>query len=159
MKKWFTPRNMTYASVIAAVYAAVTLLLAPISYGQVQLRVAEALTLLPIMTPAAIPGLFVGCLIANLMGGATLIDVVFGSLATLGAAFLTYFLRKRPVLAALPPVIVNAVVIGLVLHLTIDNLPFWLAALSVGGGQALACFALGLPLLWALRRVMGQEIL
>lgn len=146
-------RYLARAAVVAAVYAAVTLLLAPISYGQVQLRVAEALTILPVIMPAAVPGLFIGCLLANLLGGASMLDVVFGSLATLLAALLTRRLRSRPALAALPPVLVNALVVGTVLALTIENMPFWLAAAGVGAGQAAACYALGLPLLWALRKL------
>ncbi len=146
---------MTRVAVIAALYAALTLLLAPISYGAVQFRVAEALTLLPILTPAAVPGLFIGCLAANLLGGATALDVVFGSLATLAAALMTRRLREKPVLAALPPVLVNALVVGAVLALAY-NLPFWLTALEVGAGQLAACFALGLPLYCALRRLPAR---
>ncbi len=145
-------RFLLRAAVIAALYAAVTLLLAPISYGPLQLRVAEALTLLPILTPAAVPGLFVGCLAANLLGGATALDVVFGSLATLAAALLTRRLRNRPLVAALPPVLVNALVVGAVLALAY-NMPFWLTALEVGAGQLGACYALGLPIYYALRRL------
>ena len=83
------------ASLIAAIYAAITIALAPISYGQIQVRVAEALTILPAFTPAAIPGLFVGCIVANLYGGGGIIDVVFGSLATLMAAYLSYKMPKK----------------------------------------------------------------
>lgn len=140
------------AGVVAALYAALTLLLAPISYGPLQLRVAEALTLLPILTPAAIPGLFVGCLAANLLGGATALDVAFGSLATLAAAILTRRFRERPLVAALPPVAVNAFVVGAVLAYAY-NLPFWLTALQVGAGQLGACYLLGLPLYYTLRRL------
>ena len=145
-------RFILRAAVIAALYAALTLLLAPISYGPLQLRVSEALTLLPILTPAAIPGLFVGCLAANLLGGATALDVVFGSLATLAAAILTRRFRERPLVAALPPVAGNAVVVGAVLTYAY-NLPFWLTVLEVGAGQLGACYALGLPLYYTLRRL------
>lgn len=149
----FTPRKLAYAAVIAAIYAVVTLLLAPISYGQMQVRVSEALTLLPVLTPTAVPGLFIGCLIANLLGSASALDMVFGPLATLIAALLTRKLRDKPVLAALPPVICNAVIVGAVLSATIEGLPFWTAALWVGAGEVVACYALGLPLLWALRKL------
>ena len=145
-------RFILRAAVVAALYAAVTLLLAPISYGPLQFRVAEALTLLPMLTPAAVPGLFVGCVVANLMSPAvTLLDVVFGSLATLGAATLTRRLRNRPAVAALPPVLINALVVGAVLAFSY-NLPFWLTALEVGAGQLGVCYLLGLPLYYALRR-------
>lgn len=141
------------AAVVAALYAAVTLLLAPISYGPLQFRVAEAMTLLPVLTPAAVPGLFVGCVVANLMSpAATLLDVIFGSLATLGAAVLTRRLRNRPVVAALPPVVLNALVVGAVLAYAY-NMPFWLTALEVGAGQLGVCYLLGLPLYYALRRL------
>ncbi len=153
-KSFFTTRMLTQAAVIAAIYAAVTLLLAPISgfQGNFQLRVSEALTILPVLTPAAVPGLFVGCLIANWLVGATALDVVFGSLATLIAALMTRRLRAWPLLAALPPVVVNMLVVGAVLSLSY-NTPFVLNAMWVGLGQLGACYALGLPLLWALRKI------
>jgi uncharacterized membrane protein len=149
----FDLKFLIRAAVIAALYAAVTLLLAPISYGPVQFRVSEALTLLPILTPAAVPGLFVGCAVANLMSPAAVgLDVAVGSLATLLAAFLTWRLKDRPVLAALPPVLVNAVAIGWLLAWAY-NLPFWLTVLEVGAGQLGACYVLGLPLYYTLRRL------
>jgi uncharacterized membrane protein len=151
----FDLKFLIRSAVIAALYAAVTLLLAPISYGPLQFRVSEALTLLPMLTPAAIPGLFVGCLAANLMGGATALDIVFGSLATLGAAILTRRLRERPLIAALPPVLVNAFVVGAVLAYAY-NLPFLLTTLQVGAGQLGVCYLLGVPLFYALRRLPGN---
>ena len=153
MKRYFTTKMLTQAAVIAAVYTLLSMLLAPISgfQGNFQLRISEALTLLPIITPAAVPGLFVGCLLSNILGGASMLDVVFGSLATLIAALLTRKLRKTPWLAALPPVVVNMVIVGLVLSLTY-NLPFIMQAAWVGLGQICACYALGFPLLYAIRR-------
>src|SRR5699024_4299706 len=133
-------------------YAVVTLLLRPISYGELQVRVSEALTLLPVLTPAAVPGLFVGCLIANVLGSATIWDMVFGSLATLAAALITRKLRHKPALAALAPVVLNGVVVGSVLALTL-NLPLLVTMLWVALGEAIACYALGLPLLWALKKL------
>ena len=82
-------RRIALAAVTAALYAGLTMALAPISFGVVQFRVAEALTLLPFIMPEAVPGLFVGCLLANFLGGFGIIDVVFGSAATLAAACLT----------------------------------------------------------------------
>lgn len=116
-------RRLTEAALIAAMYAALTLAIAPLAYGDVQFRVSEVLTILPVFTPAAIPGLTVGCLIANLLGLVTgmnpagTLDMVFGTLATLLAALATYALRNVrikgfPVLAALPAVITNAVIVG-----------------------------------------------
>ena len=154
-------RFITRAAVIAAIYCALTLLLRPISYGEVQLRVSEALTILPVLTPAAVPGLFIGCLLmgvcsgldpmANLLGGSTVIDIVFGSLATLGAALVTRKLRNKPALAALAPVLFNAVIIGLVLS-GLSDMPLPLIMLWIGLGEAAACYALGLPLLYMLKR-------
>jgi len=145
-------RFIAHAGVIAALYAAVTYLLKPISYGALQFRVSEALTLLPILTPAAVPGLTVGCLVANLLGSATPWDILLGPLASLAAALLTRRLRDKPLLAALPPVVVNAVVIGAMIA-AVDGLPLWLPVLQVGAGQLGVCYALGLPLYAALRRL------
>ena len=150
MKLNFKVRDVAYGGVIAALYVAVTILFAPISYGEIQLRVSEALTLLPFYMPATVPALFVGCLIANFIGGFGLWDVVFGSGATLLAAWLS---SKAPNLwlAAIPPVVVNMFVIGALLHFIID-VPFLWTALYVGLGQAAACFALGVPLMKVLEK-------
>ncbi|MDZ4131628.1 MAG: QueT transporter family protein [Dethiobacteria bacterium] len=135
----------TRAAMIGAIYAIITIIFAPISYGMVQVRVSEMLMILPFFTPAAIPGLFVGCIIANIFGGFGLLDVIFGSLATLLSAFLVSKIANK-YLAPLPPVIVNAIIIGLVLHVVLD-LPLYLTILWVGFGQFIACYGLGLPLL------------
>lgn len=148
-RKLLTTRSLCVSAVIAALYAALTMLLAPISYGSIQCRISEAMTLLPMVLPQAIPGLFVGCLIANLMTG-MLTDIIFGSLATLLAAVGTYLLRKRPLLAAACPVVANAVIVGLVLS-TSFNLPLLLTMAEVAAGEAVAV-ALGFALLSAIRR-------
>ena len=143
-------RKLTTGAIIAAVYAAVSFILAPISFGALQCRISEALTLLSLIMPEAIPGLFVGCLISNLLSGAVWYDVVFGSLATLLAAFLTYK-SKNVWLGATYPVIVNAVVVGGYLSF-FYNLPVLLTMLSVGAGQAIACYALGVPLVIIIKK-------
>lgn len=137
-------------AIIAALYAVVTILLAPISYGLIQVRVSEALTILPFLFPESVLGLFLGCLIANVYGGFGIIDIVFGSLATLIAAYLT---RRMPNqwLAPLPPVLVNAVVVGFILKYVLGA-PLLLSMLYVAVGQVLACYLLGLPLLFLLRK-------
>lgn len=140
----------TRAAMIGAIYAILTILFAPISYGMVQVRVSEMLMILPFFTPAAIPGLFVGCIIANIFGGFGLLDVIFGSLATLLSAFLVSKIANK-YLAPLPPVIINAIIIGLVLHVVLD-LPLYLTILWVGFGQFIACYGLGLPLLLLLEK-------
>ena len=151
MKKLFTTRSITLSAAIAALYAALTLLLAPISYGDWQCRVSEALTMLPLMMPQAIPGLFVGCVLANLLGpSAGITDIIFGSLATLIAAIGTWYFRKNKWIAAACPVIANGVIVGLVLSLTY-NLPFFLTALQVAAGELVAVL-IGLVLIKALER-------
>ena len=140
------------SAVIAALYAALTLALYPISFGAVQFRVSEALTLLPIVMPEAIPGLFVGCLVSNLIGSATPWDIIFGSLATLIAAILTYATRRNKILAAFWPVICNTVIVGLVLALTL-NLPVFLTMGEVGLGELAVVYTVGMAMLAALKRV------
>jgi len=144
----FTPKYIAQAGTIAALYAAITILLAPISYGPVQVRVSEALTVLPYLTPSAIPGLFLGCLFANIYGGLGIYDIVGGSLLTLLAAFFTYLLSKKrkPILAPLPPVLINAFGVSLYLHF-LFKLPYWLTVAYVGAGEIVACYLLGYPLL------------
>lgn len=148
-KKLLTPRSLCVSAVIGALYAAMTLLLAPISYGPIQLRLSEAMTLLPIVLPQAIPGLFVGCLIANLYTG-MLTDIIFGSLATLLAAIGTYLLRKKPILAAACPVISNGVIVGMVLALSF-NLPVALTMAEVAIGE-IGAVLVGMLILSGIKR-------
>ncbi len=140
----------TKAAMIGAVYALLTIILHPISYGMVQVRVAEALMVLPFFTPAAVPGLFVGCLIANMFGGLGILDIVFGSLATLVSAYLVTRIKFK-YLVPLPPVIINALVVGLILHYVLE-MPLYLTVLWVGAGQLVACYGIGLPLLLLLEK-------
>lgn len=143
-------REVARGGMIAALYAGLTLLLAPMSFGAVQLRVAEALTLLPFFVPAAVPGLFVGCLAANFIGGFSVWDVVLGSGATFAAAWLSA--RMPNVwLAAIPPVVVNMFVVGTMLHFLIEA-PLVSTILYVGAGQAAACFGIGVPLMKYLKK-------
>jgi uncharacterized membrane protein len=141
------------AAIIAAVYAALTMLLAPFSYGFMQIRVSEALTILPFFTPAAIPGLFIGCLVSNLLSPYGLLDVVCGSAATLLAAVLSYKLRGTPWLVPLPPVIANGVIIGLMLHYGY-GVPVNLFAIMgwIALGELIACYLIGYPLLRYLQK-------
>lgn len=148
-KKLLTTRSLCLSAVIAALYAALTLLLAPISYGSIQLRLSEAMTLLPMLLPQAIPGLFVGCLIANLYTG-MLTDIVFGSLATLLAAAGTYLLRSKPLLAGLCPIVANGLIVGTVLSVSF-NLPLALTMLKVALGECGAVI-IGFILLHAMKR-------
>ena len=129
---------------IAALYAALTVALSPISFGPVQFRVAEALTLLPFFMPEAIPGLFIGCFFSNLAGGLGLVDIIIGSGATLLAAWLTF---KMPNIwmAAVPPVLINALAVGTYLGI-ITHTPVIYSIIYIGISQAVICFGLGIPL-------------
>lgn len=152
MKKstYFTTRNIVLSALIAALYAGLTVMLAPISYGPVQFRAAEALTLLPLVMPQAVPGLFIGCLISNMLGGFGLIDIILGSAATLAAAWLT---SKMPnaVLAAVPPVIINALAVGTYLAILTD-VSVWLTILYIGLSEAVICFGMGIPMVYFLQK-------
>ena len=144
-------RRLAVSAVIAALYAALTIALAPISYGPLQFRVSEALTVMPFLIPGTVWGVFVGCILANLLGpSAGITDIIFGSLATLIAAVGTWYFRKNKWIAAACPVIANGVIVGLVLSLTY-NLPFFLTALQVAAGELLAVLV-GLVLMKALER-------
>lgn len=150
-------KYITRAGIIAAIYCAITILISPFAFGPIQIRISEAMTILPAIFPSAIPGLFVGCLLSNTLGmtmGLTgLPDVIFGSLATLIAAWLSYLLRSKTYLAPLPPIIVNGVVIGYLLYYMF-NYPLIETMLTVAAGQAIACYAIGLPLLLILKKRM-----
>ena len=152
---------MAQAAMIAAIYVALTYIFAPFSFSEVQVRISEALTILPVFTPAAIPGLFIGCLIANLLGGGIMLDVVFGSLATLIGAFGTYMLRnKYPFLMPLPPILANALIVPFVLRYgSAVPLPVPFMMLTVGAGEVLGCGVLGLILLFAVRKIGMNRVL
>ena len=155
-----TTRRLVRGARIAALYAVLCMAFFSISYGDVQFRISEALTVLPILMPEAIPGLFVGCLLSNVLGGYGVMDIVFGSLATLLASLATYFMRRLPAwIAVLPVVVVNALVVGyFTLHLA-AGLPFWPSALSVGLGEAVVVYVLGLPLHYALKKFLPEKFL
>ncbi len=136
---------ITQGAAIAALYVVLTLVFAPISFGPVQLRIAEALCILPMFTPAAIPGLFIGCLIANLLGGGIVLDVVFGSLATLIGAVLGYMLRSNRWLVPLPAVIANALIVPFVLKFGygVVDVAIPVLMLQIAAGEILGCYVLG----------------
>ena len=169
------------AGMIAAVYAAATLvallLLQGLAWGPVQFRLSEAVCVLAVLTPAAVPGLTIGCAIANLIalaingtGALGLLDVAFGSLATFLGALWCWKLRERSKLALLGPIIANALIVPAYLPILLQGLgyytiPFTTIALdglylpmylfgvvATGVGEALVMYALGLPLLAALKR-------
>ena len=145
---------MTQSALIAAVYVVLTMVFAPFSFSEIQVRIAEALTILPLFTPAAIPGLFIGCLLGNILGGAALPDIIFGSLATLIGAYGTWMLRNaKPFLAPLPPILSNVAIIPFVLRFAYGiNLPIPFMMLTVGIGEVLSCGVLGLLLYYAFQK-------
>lgn len=143
-------KKIANGALIAALYAVLTVVLAPISYGPIQFRVSEALTLLPFYLPEAMPGLFFGCVIANFFGGFGLIDMIVGSIATLLAALFT-MKSKNIFVAAFWPVIFNAIIIGAELNYLIQA-PLLLTCLYVGLGEAGACYIVGVPLMKLLER-------
>ncbi|HOJ09142.1 MAG TPA: QueT transporter family protein [Clostridiales bacterium] len=153
-KKNKSLRFITEAAVIGAIYAVLTIVFSPISYGLFQVRIAEALTVLPAFTPAAIPGLFIGCIISNIIGGNGPLDIIFGSLATLIAAILSYKMPKR-YLVPLPPVLVNAVVVGIMLSYIL-KVSVLVAMGWVALGQAVACYGVGYILMMQLEKYRSK---
>ncbi len=166
-------KYITIASLIAALYAALTFFgnIFGLSYGPIQVRFSEVLTILPLFTPAAIPGLTVGCFIANIASFNPL-DMIFGTFATLLAALLTYYLKdikikKLPLLAFFPPVITNAFIIGaeiafFYLEKGFSIYGFLISAIQIGIGQIIACIILGIPFYYILKKTnlskaIGQE--
>ena len=144
---------LTQGAVIAALYTALTLAFAPISFGAVQFRISEALAILPVFTPAAIPGVTLGCFLSNLIGGAHILDIVFGTLATLLGALGTHLLRRRPYAGSLPPIVSNTLIIPWVLRFAYGEsaaIPFVMA--TVGLGEILAIGGLGTLLLFFLQK-------
>lgn len=170
-----TVKKMAMTAMIAALYFALSLPFMTLIFGPVQLRIAEALTLLPVFAVNPVAGLTLGCVLVNLLGAATgasilgPLDIVFGSAATLLAGFLSYHFRDirfrgLPLLSALMPVLVNGIVVGLELTFVMSNGGFNLGlflinAGEVAFGEAIACFALGLPMLRALEKTgVGKKI-
>lgn len=146
---------ITQAAIIAAVYVVLVFIFQLTSFGPIQFRIAEMLTALPYFTPAAIPGVTIGCLLSNLIFRAEILDTIFGSLATLLAAVLSYLLKRNKFLVLLPPIIVNALVVPFILRYaylrTEHAIPFMM--LTVGAGQIVSAGVLGLVLLLSLDRV------
>ena len=159
----FTTKKMAIAAVVGAAYAALTMALAPISYGPIQMRVSEVLCILPFFLPCTTWGLFIGCAVSNLISAAGVWDVIFGSLATLGACLCVHALGQRGrnasswphiILAMLMPVVWNALIVGGMLTWSLTDTPlfhfstqFWIFAGEVGLGELIVMFVLGIPFL------------
>lgn len=168
MKK--TVLYLAEAAVIAALYAALTYVMGEFSSMAIQVRLSEAMCVLPAFFSSSVPGLFVGCLVANLLNG-SVIDIIFGSLTTLVAAVLGRIIQKKIgklqfILVPLPAVILNALVIPLVLIYGYGITEFMgatsflslygLLALSIGIGEFISCYVFGIPLYFAVKKVLGS---
>ena len=145
---------IVHAAVIAALYVVLTLLANALGLANyaVQVRFSEALTILPFFTPAAIPGLCIGCLLSNILTGCALPDIVFGTVATLLGAVFTYILRKYKWLAPIPPIVANTIIVPFVLLYAYGIRPLWLSFLTVGAGELISCGILGILLLNVLNK-------
>ena len=153
MKKRKTAYFLVQSAMIAAIYIVLTLMFIPLGFGPVQFRISEALCILPYFTPAAIPGVFIGCLLSNALGGAVFLDVVFGSLATLIGAVGSWFLRRFRWAVCIPPILSNALIIPWVLRFAYGNsqiIPYMMV--TVGIGEVLAVGVLGNLLMLSLER-------
>ena len=145
---------ITEAAAIAAIYTVLVLVFIPTSSGPIQVRVAEALTILPYFTPAAIPGVTIGCFLSAVLTFADPLDMIFGSLATLIAAFTSYGLRHHKFLVPIPPIVANVLIIPWVIKYAYhvpDSIPFMM--LTIGLGEVISAGVLGTILLFALERV------
>ena len=155
-----TARKVAFGGVIAALYVVLTYVanLFGLASGAIQVRISEALTILPVFTPAAIPGLTVGCVLANLLTGCAPWDVVFGSLATLIGAVGTRLLRKNPYIAWIPPVISNMAIVPIVLQQVygVED-AWWYLVCTVGVGEIISCGVLGLLLYKSLKKIPQLE--
>lgn len=142
------------AAVIAALYVVLTYVFSAFASGVIQVRVSEALTILPAFTPAAIPGLIIGCLLSNTLTGCVLLDIIFGSVATLIGALGSYALRRHTWLVPIPPIVSNMIIVPFVLRYAYgatDAFPFMIA--TVGAGEIISCYLLGMILYGALKKV------
>ena len=140
---------IVHASVIAALYVVLTFVANAFGLANyaVQVRFSEALTILPFFTPAAIPGLTLGCLLSNILTGCAVPDIIFGTFATLIGAVFTHMLRKNKWLAPVPPIAANTVIVPFVLYYAYGIKPLWLSFITVGAGEIISCGILGMILL------------
>lgn len=163
--------SLTQAAMIAALYVVLTMLANAlgIASGSIQVRFSEALTVLPFFTPAAVPGLYIGCLIANVTTGAALPDIIFGPLATLAGALGTWAIGRAALhcaderktllfkwLSPLPPILANGIIIPPVLKYAYGIVPVWLSVVTVTAGELISCGIFGMLLLFALQKYRNQ---
>lgn len=152
-------KKITEAALIAALYVVLTYLANALGLANsaVQVRFSEALTILPFFTAAAIPGLAIGCLLSNILTGCALADIIFGTIATLIGAVLTYQISKftfkgKKWMAPLPPILANTIIVPFVLKYAYGVEPLWFSFLTVGAGEIISCGILGMILLLALEK-------
>ena len=148
-------KKLCQAAIIAAIYIVLTFLANAFGLANyaVQVRFSEALTVLPFFTSAAVPGLFVGCLLSNILTGCALPDIIFGSIATLIGALGTQYLRnKTKWLAPVPPIVANAIIVPFVLKYAYGIEPLWFSFLTVTVGEIISCGVLGILLINALSK-------
>lgn len=152
--KYKKTRLIVQAAMIGAIYVILTWLFAPFGFGEVQIRISEALTILPAFTFSAVPGLFVGCLVGNILGGAILPDIIFGSIATLLGAVLVYLMRQwKPCFLPLAPICSNTLIVPFILYYGYGaQIPLPLLMLSIAAGESISCGILGMILHRALSR-------
>lgn len=149
---------LVQAAMIAALYVVLTYIANAMGLASsaIQIRFSEALTILPYFTPAAIPGLFVGCFLSNILTGCAIPDIIFGSIATLIGALLTRRLRKYKWLAPVPPILANTLIVPFVLLYAYGIRPLWLSFITVGIGEVISCGVLGMLLLIVLEKYRGS---
>lgn len=163
MNQQTTVRFIARTGVIAALYALLTIALPVLSYGPLQFRAAESLTLLPILFIEAVPGLALGCLIANIFSPYGWYDMVFGTLSTLIAAFLTRLIATRknlfkrnaelmPIVASFPPIFVNAFILPLIWYLFMGDVGYFINLWMILASQSAVIFILGLPLYYGIKK-------
>lgn len=127
-----------------------------LTYGQIQFRVSEALTLLPIILPEAIPGLIIGCLATNAFSPFFAIDMTIGTIATAIAALLTYLFRKKIFLASLPPILINALLVPVIILLAGDKIVYWITFTEIFISQAITIWFVGIPLVATLKKSLSN---
>ena len=154
-------REIAFGGIIAALYVILTYVANAfgLASGVIQVRISEALTILPVFTVAAIPGVTIGCLLANLLTGCAFWDIVFGSVATLLGAVGTRLLRKHPYIAWIPPVVSNMAIIPVVLQ-KVYNVPdaWWYLVITVGIGEIISCGVLGIILYQVSCKVLPNDL-
>ncbi|WP_329384816.1 QueT transporter family protein [Anaerofustis butyriciformans] len=141
---------ITKAAIIAAIYTVCTMLISPLAFGENQVRISEALNVLVYFTPSAVPGLFVGCILSNLASPFGIIDIAFGSLATLLAGMVASKIKNK-YLVGIPSILFNGVFVGFVLY-KMSAVPFIAGFISVCIGQAISLYVIGLPLLLVIEK-------